>query len=89
MPETFEMALEAVLGQKLQMLISQNREESLKALEYLKEKRSGRSTFYSAGGALQTHDDSESSLVKSSLGVKALLNEVVQGTEKQRRLLRN
>ena len=86
-PEVFEMALEAVLGPRLQMLISQNREESLKALEYLKEKKSGRSTFYSTSGALETHDNSENSLIKSSLGVKALLTEVIQVPEKQRPLV--
>ena len=86
-PEIFEVALEAVLGPRLQMLVSQDREESLKALEYLKEKKSGRSTFYSSSGVLQTHDSSENSLIKSSQGVKALLTEVVQVPEKQRPLM--
>ncbi len=86
-PEALEVALEAVLGPRLQMLVSQDREESLKALEYLKEKKSGRSSFYSASGVLQTHDTSESSLVKSSEGVKALLGEVVQMSEKQRPIM--
>ena len=86
-PETFEVALEAVLGPRLQMLVSQNREESLKALEYLKEKKSGRSSFYSLSSALQTHDHSETSLVKNSQGVRVLLTDVVEVSGEKRSLV--
>ena len=77
-PEEFEVALEAVLGSRLQTLVSRDREKTLKAVEYLKEKKSGRSTFYSQGTVLESHDHSESSLVKGCLGVKALVNEIIE-----------
>ena len=81
-PEQYEVALEAALGPKLQMLVSKDSEKSLEAVEYLKEQKSGRSTFYSAGGALQTHDGSEVSMLKSCQGVEGLLSEVIQVPEK-------
>jgi len=41
----YECVVESVLGEKLQHFIVQNHEESLKAIEYLKAQRSGRSSF--------------------------------------------
>jgi chromosome segregation protein len=41
----YECVVESVLGEKLQHIIVQNHEESLKAIEYLKANGSGRSSF--------------------------------------------
>jgi len=79
--EDYEVALEATLGPKMQMLLSSDATESVKAVDYLKEQKSGRSTFYSAQGAMETHDGSESSLLKNARGVKCFLQEVVQVAE--------
>lgn len=86
-PEKYEVALEAALGPKLQMLVSEDLEKSLQAVDYLKEQKSGRSTFYSASGALQTHDGSETSLVQSARGVEGLLSEVIDVPEKHREMV--
>ena len=75
-PENYEVALEAVLGPKLQMLVSRDREEALEALGYLKERKSGRSSFYSESAGLQTHEFSETDQVKNC--TKALLMDVIQ-----------
>ncbi len=83
-PEKYEVALEAALGPKLQMLVSQDQQKSLEAVDYLKEQKSGRSTFYSAGGALQSHDGSEVSMLKNCNGVEGLLNEVIEVPEKHK-----
>lgn len=88
-PERYEVALEAALGPKLQMLVSGDRDKSLEAVKYLKEKKSGRSTFYTAGGALQTHDGSETSLVKSCRGVDSLLSEVIDVPTKHQKVIGN
>ncbi|MCJ8276505.1 MAG: chromosome segregation protein SMC, partial [Bdellovibrionales bacterium] len=88
-PEKFEVALEAALGPKLQMLVSQDQEKSIEAVDYLKAQLSGRSTFYSAGGALQTHDSSEPTLVKSCQGVEALLTDVMQVPAKHETVVTN
>ena len=88
-PEKFEVALEAALGPKLQMLVSQDQEKSLQAVDYLKEQKSGRSTFYSAQGALQSHDSSEPSLVKSCNGVQALLTDVMDVPAKHEKVVSN
>lgn len=46
-PEEYELAMEAALGTRLQMLVSQDSQSALSAVEYLKEKKSGRSSFVS------------------------------------------
>jgi chromosome segregation protein len=45
----YEPVVEAVLGERLQHLIVQDHQESLKAIDYLKTHRSGRSTFIPIG----------------------------------------
>ena len=86
-PEKFEVALEAALGPKLQMLVSQDQEKSLEAVDYLKEQKSGRSTFYSASGALQSHDGSETTLLKDCQGVEGLLADVIDVPEKHAKVV--
>jgi len=44
-PETYEMALTAVLGDRLQYVIVKGQEEGIEAIEYLKSEASGRSSF--------------------------------------------
>ena len=44
-PETYEKALTAVLGDRLQYVIVQGHEQGLEAIEYLKSEASGRSSF--------------------------------------------
>jgi chromosome segregation protein len=88
-PEKYEVALEAVLGPKLQMLVSDNQEKSLEAVDYLKEQKSGRSTFYTQGGALQTHDGSELQMLKSCEGVESLLNEAIEVPEKHKETIQS
>ncbi len=86
-PEKYEIALEAVLGPKLQMLLSQDQNKSIEAVDYLKEKKSGRSTFYSGGALLQSHDSSESELIKSCRGVEGLLLDSIDVPEKHRSVI--
>ncbi len=89
-PEKFEVALEAALGPKLQMLISKDQDKSLQALDFLKAQKSGRSTFYSRHGeALQSHDGSEMSLLKGCQGFEGLLSEVIEVPEKHTGVVEN
>ena len=44
-PETFEKALTAVLGERLQYVIVRSHEEGMEAIEYLKHESSGRGSF--------------------------------------------
>jgi chromosome segregation protein len=82
-PEKFEVALESALGPQLQMLISKDESKSLQAVDYLKQQKSGRSTFYSSGGeSLQSHDNSEMSLLKNCNGFEGLLSEVIEVPQK-------
>src|SRR4029434_4189048 len=44
-PESYEKALTAVLGDRLQYVIVKGHEEGIEAIEYLKQQASGRSSF--------------------------------------------
>ncbi len=79
-PSEFEIAMEAALGSKLQMLLSLRQETALQAVDYLKTNNTGRSSFYSSENknnfsALQGNPENES-------GVVGLLNKVVKSDEK-------
>jgi chromosome segregation protein len=77
-PADFEIAMEAALGSKLQMLLSQKSEAAVEAVDHLKEQNSGRSSFYSNDGhftkQLQGNPQTES-------GVVGLLKNVVKTNE--------
>ncbi|MBC7464463.1 MAG: chromosome segregation protein SMC [Bdellovibrio sp.] len=78
-PAEFEIAMEAALGSKLQMLLSQKSEQAIEAVDYLKEQNTGRSSFYSNDGLyakpLQGSPTSEA-------GVHGLLKDIVRSNEK-------
>lgn len=81
-PSEYEVAMEAALGSRLQMLLSQDSERSVEAVGYLKENKSGRSSFYSPQAA---HSEALSSLradAPAGEGVVAVLKDVVQAAEK-------
>lgn len=77
-PAEFEIAMEAALGSKLQMLLSQKSEQAVEAVDYLKEQNSGRSSFYSNDGVyakpLKGNPANES-------GVHGLLKDLVRSNE--------
>ena len=47
-PEEYELAMEAGLGSKLQLLLSDSHSDSVSAVNYLKENQSGRSSFFTS-----------------------------------------
>ncbi|MBC7740740.1 MAG: chromosome segregation protein SMC [Bdellovibrionaceae bacterium] len=49
-PADYEIAMEAALGAKLQMLLSEKPEQAVEAVDHLKAQNSGRSSFYSNNG---------------------------------------
>lgn len=78
-PAEFEIAMEAALGSKLQMLLSTKQNDAIEAVDYLKHNNSGRSSFYSAEMTAQSLTQSNP---KSQPGVLGLLNQVVTSEEK-------
>jgi chromosome segregation protein len=88
-PAEFELAMEAALGPRLQMLLSDNPDSALSAVTYLKEKKSGRSSFVAGGLQVVTVEAPE---LNTSI-VKAVLKDVVRVPERFRpvvgRLLEN
>lgn len=85
-PEKLEMAMEAALGNKLQLLVSKSGTEALSAIDYLKSSTQGRSSFLASDwqGAYIDRDINE---IKTQPGVEAVLSDVVQIPEEQRGLV--
>lgn len=75
-PSDYEVAMEAALGSRLQMLLSSDADKSLEAVSYLKESKAGRSSFFAGEGG--KHLES----APSGDGVVALLKDVVRANEK-------
>ena len=77
----YEVAMEAALGTRLQMLVAHNESEPLEAIQYLKESKAGRSSFL-FGGA--TDIPEQTTLVPSGEGVLAQLVDVVKAPDAHR-----
>lgn len=76
-PKDYELAMEAALGPRLQMILSSTADTAVSAVSYLKENKNGRSSFYSAQG-LQTVAAEKLEPLRADQRVKALLKDVVQ-----------
>ena len=75
-PEEFELAMEAALGQRLQLLVSENGTHALDALEYLKDDNKGRSSFVAAEWTAAGAGDDAGAL-RTEPGVRTILGDVV------------
>ncbi|MFN8847624.1 MAG: chromosome segregation protein SMC, partial [Bdellovibrionales bacterium] len=74
----YEVAMEAALGTRLQMILTSNHSDSVDAIEHLKTQKQGRSSFYQfeeLNFQNESHPGHEN-------GVKALLKDVVRASEK-------
>lgn len=75
-PQEYELAMEAVLGQRLQLLLSNSASESLSALDYLKSESTGRSSFFAKDQAVEASTEQFDQL-KTEEGVDSFLSDVV------------
>ncbi|MES3036372.1 MAG: chromosome segregation protein SMC [Bdellovibrionota bacterium] len=73
-PPEYELAMEAALGNRLQMLLTHNDEPSVEAVDYLKNSKVGRSSFLNVDHVQAKHFDRAPS---AEAGVITLLNQVV------------
>jgi chromosome segregation protein len=80
-PSEYEVAMEAALGSRLQMLLSSDSERAVEAVSYLKENKSGRSSFYT-GRAVSDSTIEVRSAAPTGEGVISVLKDVVQAAEK-------
>jgi chromosome segregation protein len=78
-PSEYEVAMEAALGSRLQMLLTPDSGHAVEAVDYLKSGNSGRSSFYSGGEAAKHSSRSDA---PTGEGVQALLKDVVRASEK-------
>lgn len=83
-PEKYELAMEAALGNKLQMLLSQNLDTSLNAVDYLKEQNSGRSSFATKDLLTAETQSFDATTLVGQPGVVDLLQNVVQVPEEMK-----
>lgn len=88
-PSEYELAMEAALGPRLQMLLSPTPDSAVGAVNFLKEKKSGRSSFVSGGMQMVE----ASTTAPDASRIRAVLGDVVRTPEKFKgtvgRLLRN
>ncbi len=85
-PEHYEMAMEAALGNRLQLLVSDSGTTALDALDYLKASTKGRSSFVS-GDWLGATPDTQAGEIKAQPGVVTILADVVTIPEDKRALV--
>ncbi len=87
-PSEYEVAMEAALGSRLQMLLTTDSNYALQAVDHLKSNNSGRSSFFSAAGASGTESGSASATAKNlsqapqGEGVRAILKDVIRSDDK-------
>jgi chromosome segregation protein len=78
-PPEYEMAMEAALGNGLQMLISDSSNQALQAVDYLKTEGSGRSSFYALDENSATRSDIQQ---PQGEGVRGALKEIISTPDK-------
>lgn len=74
----YEVAMEAALGSRLQMILTSDHNQSVEAVDYLKAQKHGRSSFYQFENLNFVPDTNPT----HEKGVKALLKDVVKASEK-------
>ncbi|AFY00842.1 chromosome segregation protein SMC [Bdellovibrio bacteriovorus] len=79
-PAEYEVAMEAALGSRLQMLLSSDSNIAVDAVSHLKENKSGRSSFMAADGQGLSFNRAEAPMGQE--GVQAILKDVVQAADK-------
>lgn len=77
-PAEYELAMEAALGNRLQLLLSRSSDAALGAVDYLKEQKRGRSSFCASGWAGHNGEMTEEvrARLASQEGFKGLLEQV-------------
>lgn len=76
-PSDYEVPMEAALGSRLQMLLASNSDRAVEAVSYLKEHKSGRSSFFS--GELSSSQGR--SATPQGEGVVSILKDVVRASD--------
>ncbi len=85
-PERYEMAMEAALGNRLQLLVSASTDTALDAYDYLKANTKGRSSFV-AGDWVNPSASEALDELRAQPGVETVLSDVVQIQEEKRPLV--
>ncbi len=85
-PPEYEIAMEAALGPKLQMLLSHNSKDSLSAVQHLKDKSAGRSSFFASDMAMISTLKRQGDPSNED-GVKQLLSKVISAPDKYKSLV--
>ncbi|MFP5519072.1 MAG: chromosome segregation protein SMC [Bdellovibrionia bacterium] len=79
-PADFEVAMEAALGSRLQMLLAEDSAVAIEAVDHLKNQKSGRSSFMA--GAAETSYIQRAELPGNTDGVVGILKNVVKASDK-------
>lgn len=85
-PKEYEIAMEAALGPRMQLVLSPKNQDALQAVDYLKGHKSGRSSFCTSD-SLQVVPSADLEPLRADSRVKALLKDVVTIPEKHKELV--
>lgn len=78
MPERYELAMEASLGARLQLLLSESSDQTMGAVDYLKTQKHGRSSFLSGDLAGVAVESTQADImIRQEEGFRDLLKDVV------------
>lgn len=77
-PSDYEVAMEAALGSRLQLLLSSDESKALDAVGYLKDSKAGRSSFLAEGAQARSFKETPA----GEPGVVALLKDVVNASDR-------
>lgn len=78
-PSDYEVAMEAALGTRLQMLLAADGGKAIEAVDHLKEQKSGRSSFMSAQ---ESGSRGFAEAPTAEAGVQAILKDVVRASDR-------
>lgn len=79
-PSDYEVAMEAALGSRLQMLLASDDNKAIEAVDHLKEQKSGRSSFMT--GVNESGSRGFASAPTAEAGVQAILKDVVRASDR-------
>ncbi|MCC6277441.1 MAG: chromosome segregation protein SMC [Oligoflexia bacterium] len=85
-PKDYELAMEAALGDRLQSILSPSSQNALTAVDLLKEKKAGRSTFLATDLVSDKYFAGDASLVGQD-GVRGYLKDLIHCPDQHRKIL--
>lgn len=86
-PKDYELAMEAALGDRLQSVLTPTSQSSMTAVELLKERKAGRSSFISTDWMSEARSPEHAEGLKNADGVRGFLADLVRCPDRHQKVL--